>query len=249
MESITGEKIFVLVDISEENFKEQAQIQELKMKLMKQNYQKSFENKDEFINEVEPFYSKYYQIVINHIIKTVLDIELLKQQEIILDIYFTHRPNSVSKISNIWLRRLFSLPAPFSFFLKMIWQGKNIIYNEIDAIQRYFGEKITLFYAFVSFCICHFFVLSLIGLIYSFFYIDNLFIGFDIFPIWGYFCCLWSMLILKLWIRKNREIIHRWGITDISTVREVRDEYRGDELYAGINTNLEKQSISKLNVL
>lgn len=249
MESICNSKVFILVDINEKVFKEQAQVQEIKMKIIKQSLQKSFEDKIDFIKEVEPFYSKFYQIVISKLINNVLDVNLLKQQSIILDLYFSHRTNSISKLTNIWISRRFYIPTPFIFFGKLIFEGSHIIYNEIDSIHRYFGEKLTIHYAFVSFFTCHLLLLSFVGMFYSFFYIDKIFGSDKIFPIWGFIYCVWTMLILKLWIRKNREIVHKWGVTNISAVREVRDNYKGDEVFIGHHMKLEKNSFSNRNVI
>ena len=248
MESINPNILFLFVDISEKVFKEQAYLQELKVKFLKENIQKPFMNNDDFIKEIEPFYSKFYQIIILKMINNVLDVNLLIHQNIINGIYSCHRSNSIAKLEKIWKSQRFCLPTPFNFFFKMIFQGVTIIYNEIDSIYSYFGEKVTIHYAFVSFLCCHLFILSIAGLIYSLFKVDELFNGYELFPIWGYICCFWSMLILKLWIRKNREIVYRWGVNDISTVREVRDDYKGDELSIGKTLKLEKFSNSNKNV-
>ena len=55
--------------------------------------------------------------------------------------------------------------------------------------------------------------------------------------------------MITKWKRKNREIIHKWGITDVSDVRTQRAEYLGDEYYSELNSKLEKHTISNKNVL
>ena len=93
MESINPNILFLFVDISEKVFKEQAYLQELKVKFLKENIQKPFMNNDDFIKEIEPFYSKFYQIIILKMINNVLDVNLLIHQNIINGIYYSIKGN------------------------------------------------------------------------------------------------------------------------------------------------------------
>jgi ankyrin repeat protein len=58
MEHIDQNKIYLLIDISEQQFRIVAEIQQLKLKLLNKNIKKAFENKDEYIHSVEPVYSR-----------------------------------------------------------------------------------------------------------------------------------------------------------------------------------------------
>ena len=79
-------------------------------------------------------------------------------------------------------------------------------------------------------------------------YYSKLFQSKFIFPIWGLIFCIWCMIMIMRWKRKNHEIIHKWGITDIGDVRTPRTKYIGDEYYTGLNGKLEKHSVSSKNV-
>ncbi len=248
MESQDSQKLIVLIDISEEDFRKDAERAEMKFKLLNQNMQKKFDNKPEFINTIEPFYSRHYQQIIYQKISTVLDLNILMEQDILINLYFNHKMNSVLNLERSFLSRSNHIPAPFKFFKKMFFEGSWIIYSEIDGIYRYFGEKLAIFYAFHCFLCNEYLIISILGLIWSMIYSSKLFQSKFIFPIWGLIFCIWCMIMIMRWKRKNREIIHKWGITDIGDVRTPRSKYIGDEYYTELNGKLEKHSVSSKNV-
>ena len=91
MESIEDNKLLLLIDISEEQFRIEAEKQQLKFKLINKNLLVKFENKKEIIDSIEPFYYRHYQQLIFEMINNVLDIKMLQEQKLIEDVFFTHQ--------------------------------------------------------------------------------------------------------------------------------------------------------------
>ena len=249
MESQSRDKLYILLDISEEDFRVEAEKYELKFKLLDFNMQKVFVNQNEFICTIEPFYSRHYQQIIYQKISTVLDLNILKAQNIVQNIFFTHKENSVLRLEKTFLSKEGYLPSPFKLFNKMFFGGNKIIYSEIDCINRYFGEKLAIYYSFHTFLSNELLLIGFLGLIWASIYNFKIFTSKLLFPIWGLIFSIWITIMITKWKRKNREIIHKWGITDVSDVRTQRAEYLGDEYYSELNSKLEKHTISNKNVL
>jgi hypothetical protein len=234
------DKIYLCIDISETEFKKQAEKAGIKIKLLDKSLKKAFENKDEFINSVEPFYSRMRQEVISKVISNILDLKLLLDQKILVDIIFLHKPNAVLKIKKTWLNFKWYLPTPFNLFKKIIFNGKEIINDEIDILYRYFGEKIAIYHTFNAFIINYLVFISFIGLVNSIYYREKIFTSNSIFPTYAVMYLIWSTLFVEMWKRKISEITHKWGVNDISNERELRSEFKGDEYYKDLNGKLEK---------
>jgi len=111
-------KVFLLVDISEANFRLESEKQKLKLKLLNKFLKKNFANKDEYVNEVEPAFGRHYQQIITTIIKRILDFKLLVDQSIITSLFYLHKPALADQIKRIWNQldsKWFKI-SPFVFF-------------------------------------------------------------------------------------------------------------------------------------
>ena len=91
MENIEKDKLFILIDISEAHFLIEAEKQQLKFKFINKNLLVKFENKKDIIDSIEPFYYRHYQQLIFEMINKVIDINMLKEQNLIDDIFLTHQ--------------------------------------------------------------------------------------------------------------------------------------------------------------
>ena len=96
MQHIDNSKIYILVDINEDPFYEECAKQKIEMKLLEKNLFLKFENNKTFIESVEPFVSRQYQFIIIKCLSNCLDIEMLKNQKILNQIFLTHIPNITS---------------------------------------------------------------------------------------------------------------------------------------------------------
>jgi len=251
MEHSDSKKNFLLIDISVKNFNIESEKQNLKLKMINKFFKKSFENNDEYINEVEPAFSRHYHQIITNKVKLILDLKLLNDQKIISKIFFTHKPALTSKIKEIWNQKdsRWYLISPFTFFFKYIYEGKKYKYEEIDVIYRYNGEKMALYHAFISYITNNLLIISLPGFIISIYYYKTLLFKFSYFPIYGVLFSSWFAIIIQKWKRKSTEITFQWGITEKSNSKTIRTEYLGDEYYKSIDSHLEKHSIKQRTII
>lgn len=247
MEHLDKDKIFLLIDISEKNFRIESEKQSLQLKMLNKCLKKKFENKDEFINEVEPAFTRHYQQIITKKIKRILDFNLLIDQKIILSMFYIHKPALTDNIKRIWNQldsRWFKI-SPFTFFLKYILEGKSYKYEEIDVVYRYIGEKMALYYAFITYLTINLVIISIIGLTISLYYYKTLLFNFSYFPVYGIIFSFWFSILVQKWKRKSSEITFQWGVTEITHLKNIRADYLGDEYYKNSDSHLEKHSINQ----
>ena len=62
MQNIDESRIYILINITEEYFFDQAEKEKLHIKLLKKNLKLPFENDQNYISKVEPFLSRYFDI-------------------------------------------------------------------------------------------------------------------------------------------------------------------------------------------
>jgi hypothetical protein len=125
MQHIDNERIYILINITEDYFYEQAEKEKLHIKLLKKNLKLPLENDPKYISNVEPFLSRYYQSIIMKTIRNLFDIELLKEQKILNDIFLIHLPNVTTKTYNTFIKRKIYASNPLCFASDYFYEGKN----------------------------------------------------------------------------------------------------------------------------
>jgi hypothetical protein len=244
MEHCNKDKCFLLIDISEQNFRIEAENQKLKFKMLNKNLKKAFCNKDDYINEVEPAYTRHYNIVITNIIKKILDLKLLVNQENITKIFYLHRPGICKKIKKSYFQGEGSSwyqISPFTFFIKNIFEGAKYNYTEVNTIYRYLGEKAALYFAFISFLGNNLLVIS-IGSFILLIYKNKEILNFSYSPSYGIVYSFWFIYFVIKWKRKSTEITHQWGLNNNTTEKIIRDEFIGDEYSKNNDLHLQKHA-------
>ena len=240
MQHINDSKIYLLVDINEDLFYEQAEKEKMEMKLLDKNLFLKFENNQKFIDSVEPFLSRQYQNIIIKCISNCLDIEMLKEQKILKQIFLTHLPNITSKIFNTIINKPFYLINPVCYFFDYFREKKNCTYSYIKLLYSYFGESISMYYAFYAYLTIMYSPLTLASITYIIFYGLDLFSEQDIYPTFFIIFTFWNMYISIKWKRKCNEIQQKWGLKVSSDYQIIRAEFKGDEYYTDLDAPLEK---------
>ena len=238
MEHRDKECVYLLVGIREKEFCIQAEREKIQMKLLDKNLKISFKNNQKYIEAVEPFLSRHYQSVINIILSNLIDIEMLKSQKVINKAFFTHKPNVTQKIRTSMIK--WCLPNPICFYKDYFLEGKEIIFKEIDLLYRYFGEAIATYYSFYGHFTIYYSLIGIVGLIYVFMYVKEIFTSNDVYPTYCIIFAVWNLFYLSRWKRKCIEIHHNWGMKTSTSMREIRNEFRGDEYYRDIDEPLQK---------
>ena len=230
--------IYLLVGIREKEFCIQAEREKIQMKLLDKNLKLSFTNNEQYIRSVEPFLSRHYQSVINIILSNLIDIEMLKNQKVINKVFFTHKPNVTQKICDSMIKKC--IPNPICFYKDYFLEGKEIIFKEVDLLYRYFGESIATYYSFFGHFTIYYSLIGIVGLIYVFIYVKEIFTSNDVYPTYCIIFAVWNLFYLSRWKRKCVEIHHNWGMKTSTSMREIRNEFRGDEYYRDIDEPLQK---------
>ena len=242
MEHIDKKRLYILINISENYFYQQAEKDKLHIKLLNKNLKLPFENDQKYISSVEPFLSRHYQYIITKTISNLLDIQMLKDQKILNDIFLTHNPNVTTKIYNTIIKQKFYWPNPLCFIHDYFYEGKNLNYYQIQLLYRYFGQAISMYYAFYGFFTVIYGPLAFVSLIYTLIYLKSLFNSDDMYPIFFLVFAIWNLLAMSKWKRKSEEIQHKWGMKISPDQQRMRIEFKGDEYYSDLEAPLEKNT-------
>ena len=240
MQNIDNSKVYLLVDINEELFYKQAEIEKIEMKLLDKNLLLKFENNKNFIDNVEPFFSRHYQYIIIKCITNCLDTEMLRNQKILNQIFLTHLPNITTKIKNTIIKHPIYALNPICYFFDYFFEDKNCNYSYIKLLHAYFGESISMFYAFYAFLTNMYILLAITSISYCIYYGKDLFTSQDIYPSFFIIFVFWNIVILIKWRRKSNEIQEKWGLKVSSDSQIIRPEFHGDEYYTDLDAPLEK---------
>ena len=91
VESVQEDKLFILIFIPFYVFLKDAVELEIKCKLIGRNEQRTIEDNVEFLNSIEPIYSRIFQEVVDRKIHNLLDINFLVDQDVITKLFFAHK--------------------------------------------------------------------------------------------------------------------------------------------------------------
>ena len=240
MQHIDNNCLYILININENYFYQQAEKDKLHIKLLNKNLKLPFENNNKYISSVEPFLSRHYQYIITKTISNLLDIQMLKDQKILKDIFLTHNPNVTTKIYETIIKQKFYWPNPLCFIHDYFFEGKRINYYQIQLLYRYFGQAISMYYAFYGFFTVVYGPLAFISLLYTLIYLKSLFNNDDMYPSFFIIFAVWNLLAMAKWKRKSEEIQHKWGMKISSDQQKMRIEFKGDEYYSDLDAPLEK---------
>ena len=182
-------------------------------------------------------------------IRNLFDIELLKEQNILNDIFLIHLPNVTTKIYNTFINRKIYASNPLCFVRDYFYEGKNIPLSQIQLLYRYFGQAIAMFYAFYGFFTVMYFPLAFISLLYTLIYLKSLFDSYDMYPTCFLIFAIWNLVIIAKWKRKSEEIQHKWGMKISKDQQKIRNEFKGDEYFSDLDAPLEKYRYKKNGVI
>ena len=248
MQHIDKEHLYILINIDENYFYQQAEKDKLYIKLLNKNLKLPFENNVKYIASVEPFLSRHYQYIITKIISNLLDIQMLKDQKILNDIILTHNPNVTTKIYNTIIKQSFHWSYILNSIKSYLFEGKNINYYQIQLLYRYFGQGIAMYYTFYGFLSVMYCPLAFASLIYTLKYLKSLFNSDDMYPTLFLIFAVWNLLMMSKWKRKSEEVQHKWGMKISSDQQKMRMEFKGDEYISDLDAPLEKYIDSKTSI-
>ncbi|KAL3921602.1 MAG: hypothetical protein SGILL_002664, partial [Bacillariaceae sp.] len=98
----------------------------------------------------------------------------------------------------------------------------------LDAIEDYFGEKVTFYYAWLQHCARHLFVLAFFGLIMSICQLSTDDFDHPLRPVYAIGVMLWTFMVLINWRKRSNFLAYRWGSMDHKVQETTRPEFHGE---------------------
>lgn len=139
-------------------------------------------------------------------------------------------------VQNKIVTRIFPLhePPKLNHFLTT-WASPKVIHKNqpIDEIRDYFGEEIAMYFAWLGFYTFALWILSIIGILTTFFWAVTYFKSQAVWTVWSVtiYCVilsLWATLFLEYWKRYNNELNFRWGMQNWASQERERPDFWGE---------------------
>ncbi|XP_067888676.1 anoctamin-10 [Heterodontus francisci] len=133
-------------------------------------------------------------------------IRRLQTSGLLIQLYPLHDPAELKKLSFIWYRQV------------------KVALQPLDVIQKYFGQSIALYFAFLEYFTIALFPMAAIGVPYYIFTWED----YDKFILFATFNLVWSTIVLEVWKRWCAKLAYKWGtLTMKKTFEEPRPGFHG----------------------
>lgn len=197
--------------------------------------------------EFEPFRSRQRQEITLTALNKIVDLNQLRNINVLHNIYPMHTISGLDKIFNIWVwPKKWYLPEPLASLHEYFGEGKSLNFGAITALRSYFGEKISFYFAWVSFYTCNLLWLAVPGLVVYILQLARPGYDYILLPAWVTYNSLVCTLLVEKWKRKSSEIATRWGTINLENKtmdeKTIRRDYIGDEAIEDITLSLTKVS-------
>ena len=127
--------------------------------------------------------------------------------------------------------------AALKMNLEKVWLSCGVMpWNQpFDDIREYFGEKLSLYFKFISHLTTWLLVPALGGFAIQIVVWQAGNYSHPVLPFFGIFISLWAVLMLQFWKRTEKEVAMEWGMLDFETAEPERPEYQGKYLPSPID--------------
>lgn len=100
----------------------------------------------------------------------------------------------------------------------------------LDAIEEYFGEQVTFYFAWMQHCSIHLLVLAFLGMVVTFCQAssDSADGNHWLLPWWSLTVMLWTFFVLLNWRKRSNALAYHWGSMNYKEVETNRPEYFGN---------------------
>ena len=113
--------------------------------------------------------------------------------------------------------------------LRMVWYKNNVNFlSSIHEVQRYFGEAIGIYFAFLNFYTVSLFPLAVLSLIQWYIgeYVASMHEVDDNWHV-SVIHVFWSAIFVKLWKRRSVLLLYKWGGVESAEWEEPRSAFKG----------------------
>lgn len=100
-------------------------------------------------------------------------------------------------------------------------------YQPLDDIEKYYGEKIAFYFAWLEHCSFHLISLSVAGLILFIFQLTSGRWDHELRPFFSIIVMIWSFVVMVTWRRRSNCLAYRWGTLNYQEEEVTRPDFRG----------------------
>ncbi len=101
-------------------------------------------------------------------------------------------------------------------------------YQPLDAIEEYFGEQVTFYFAWLQHCARHLLVLTVLGIIVTIFQLASDNVDHPIRPFFSIIVMIWTFMVLLNWRKRSNYLAYKWGSMDYKDKETPRPEFHGE---------------------
>jgi hypothetical protein len=98
----------------------------------------------------------------------------------------------------------------------------------LDAIEEYFGEQVTFYFAWLQHCASHLLVLTVFGVIVTICQVSTDNFDHPIRPFYSMVVMIWTFLVLVNWRKRSNFLAYKWGSMDYKVQETPRPEFHGE---------------------
>jgi len=150
----------------------------------------------------------------------------------LVDMFPPHNP----VLNRLWLKRWSNLPtnSPSSTGSRNPLDMLTIPQHELDDLKAHLGERVAMYFAFLSFYFRSLLFPSVLGL--SFWVL-----GLPFHPLLAVGFVGWSIVFVESWRLRERAISVQWGTHDLERVEQARPGFKGEGKTVDPVTGVEKE--------
>jgi hypothetical protein len=101
-------------------------------------------------------------------------------------------------------------------------------YQPLDAIEEYFGEQVTFYFAWMQHCASHLLFLAIVGVIVTAIQLTSNNVDHPIRPFFAMAVMIWTFIVLVNWRKRSNFLAYRWGTMDYKVQETPRPEFFGE---------------------
>ena len=159
------------------------------------------------------------------LIESAIEIDAYLAGGVMKRIFSVHDQSELHPIRDHWVKKL----QPFASWSDYTRSEQSNTLEAINHVRSYYGEKVALYYAWVSHytaTLTYIVVFSLALQLYQFILVQksSAYLAF-----YAIIMTLWATYAGESWKNKQEELAYRWDMLDFEHEETVRPEFHGDE--------------------
>lgn len=135
------------------------------------------------------------------------------------------KKESIDAIEPLEAHDQVALKAPPQFLYRVC---VGTFYQPLDEIEKYYGEKIAFYFAWIQHCSFHLLYLSVVGLVVFLCQLSSGEWDHPLRPWFSIFVMIWSFVVVVTWRRRSNHLAYNWGSLDYKEEELARPEFKGD---------------------